>query len=81
MGWLLSFVVWLLEALGAIVAINLLRQALPRNKQEPPTVFHLFPFIGNAVSYGINPPKFFEKCQAKVSQIRYLQNPHTFVIR
>jgi sterol 14-demethylase len=79
MEWPLNFVVWLIEALGAIIAMNVLRQALPRSKQEPPTVFHLFPFIGNAVSYGIDPPKFFKKCQAKVSQICYLQNLHTFV--
>ncbi|RFU73445.1 cytochrome p450, family 51 sterol 14-demethylase [Trichoderma arundinaceum] len=68
---LLGFLVWMLEALGTLVAVNLLRQAIPRNKQEPPTVFHLLPFIGNALSYGIDPPNFFKKCRDKVSQIRY----------
>ncbi|KAL7917803.1 cytochrome P450 [Trichoderma austrokoningii] len=69
MDELLSFFVWIIEALGALVAINLLRQALPRNKQEPPTVFHLLPFIGNAVLYGIDPLKFFKKCRDKHGDI------------
>ncbi|UKZ65992.1 uncharacterized protein TrAtP1_007176 [Trichoderma atroviride] len=69
MELLLSLFVWILGALGAIIAVNLFRQALPRSKDEPPTVFHLLPFIGNAVSYGIDPPRFFNKCQAKHGDI------------
>jgi sterol 14-demethylase len=78
MEWLPNFLVWMLEGLGVIVAVNLLQQALPRKKQEPPTVFHLLPFIGNAVSYGIDPIKFFKKCRTKVSQIRCSAKPSYF---
>lgn len=54
---------------GLLLAIllNVLRQLLlPRKKSEPPLVFHLIPFIGNAVSYGMDPLAFYQQCQKKV---------------
>ncbi|UZJ51225.1 hypothetical protein CBS101457_000545 [Exobasidium rhododendri] len=43
-----------------IVAINVAAQLLlPKKHSAPPTVFHLFPVIGSAVTYGIDPYKFF----------------------
>lgn len=48
------------------VLLNVLRQLLLRNPKEPPIVFHWVPFVGNAVSYGIDPYRFFSECQKKV---------------
>ncbi len=31
-------------------------------------VFHWFPIIGSAVTYGMDPIKFFRDCRDKVSQ-------------
>lgn len=51
------------------VVINVLAQLLFKNPNEPPVVFHWFPFIGNTISYGIDPYKFFFECRRKVRQI------------
>lgn len=48
------------------VVINVLSQLLFKNPNEPPVVFHWFPFIGNTISYGIDPYKFFFECRKKV---------------
>jgi sterol 14-demethylase len=40
---------------------------LPKKHSAPPTVFHLFPIIGSAVTYGIDPYKFFFDNREKVS--------------
>lgn len=50
------------------VVINVLAQLLFKNPNEPPVVFHWFPFIGNTISYGIDPYKFFFECRRKVGQ-------------
>lgn len=50
------------------VVINVLAQLLFKNPNEPPVVFHWFPFIGNTISYGIDPYKFFFECRRKVRQ-------------
>lgn len=53
--------------LVTLVVLNACRQVLlPRSKSEPPTVFHWIPYIGNAVSYGMDPVAFFVKYRAKV---------------
>lgn len=67
MGSLIRIATWLVAAFIALIAVNLVRQLLPRNKREPPTVFHWIPLIGNAVEYGMDPYSFFVRCQAKVS--------------
>lgn len=48
------------------VVLNVLRQLLFRNPQEPPVVFHWVPFIGSTISYGIDPYVFFFNCRKKV---------------
>ncbi len=49
------------------IFINACRQLFFRSKTEPPTVFHWIPYIGNAVSYGMDPVGFFEKYREKVN--------------
>ncbi|KAG6016527.1 hypothetical protein E4U54_001151, partial [Claviceps lovelessii] len=49
----------------ASVAINVANQILFRNPNEPPVVFHWFPFIGSTVTYGMDPPTFFKENRAK----------------
>jgi sterol 14alpha-demethylase len=48
------------------VAVNVAQQLLLKNPNDPPLVFHWFPFIGSTVTYGIDPPAFFKRMQAKV---------------
>ena len=48
------------------VLLNVLWQLLLKNSKEPPVVFHWVPFIGSTISYGIDPYKFFFRCQEKV---------------
>ncbi|CAF3510874.1 Sterol 14-alpha demethylase [Fusarium graminearum] len=62
---LLIYPLWVLVALFAVIIANLLYQQLPRRPDEPPLVFHWFPFFGNAVAYGLDPCGFFEKCREK----------------
>ncbi|EEB97699.1 hypothetical protein MPER_02932, partial [Moniliophthora perniciosa FA553] len=52
------------------IVLNVLRQVLiPRNKSEPPVVFHWLPIIGSAVSYGNDPINFFFKCREKYGNV------------
>lgn len=53
------------------VFFNLLKQVLFKNPNEPPVVFHWFPFIGSTITYGMDPPRFFKENRAKVSQTRF----------
>jgi sterol 14-demethylase len=48
------------------VVLNVASQILFKNPNEPPMVFHWFPFIGNTITYGMNPPKFFDENRKKV---------------
>jgi len=48
------------------VVLNVAQQILFRNHSEPPMVFHWFPFIGNTITYGIDPPKFYKECRERV---------------
>jgi hypothetical protein len=63
---LLSIAICAITCSIAIVVINALRQLLPRKKSEPPLVFHWIPFVGNAVSYGLDPFAFYTRCREKV---------------
>ncbi|PKS05716.1 hypothetical protein jhhlp_007545 [Lomentospora prolificans] len=49
--------------------VSIVRQFLFRSKTEPPAVFHWIPYIGNAVSYGMDPVGFFEKYRAKYGDV------------
>ncbi|KID88153.1 cytochrome P450 51B [Metarhizium guizhouense ARSEF 977] len=51
------------------VALNVASQILFKNPNEPPLVFHWFPFIGNTVTYGMDPPKFFKENRAKFGDV------------
>lgn len=51
------------------IVINGLRQLLPQNPNEPPLVFHWVPFIGNTITYGIDPFKFFFACREKYGDV------------
>lgn len=58
---------WALPLFGVLLIVgNIVRQFLPRRKEEPPLVFHWFPIIGNAISYGQDPVVFFTQCREKV---------------
>jgi sterol 14alpha-demethylase len=54
----------------ASILINVFHQFFFRSKTEPPAVFHWVPYIGNAVSYGMDPVAFFTKYQEKVCSSR-----------
>ena len=49
-----------------VVVLNVLKQLLFKNPNEPPVVFHWVPFVGSTISYGIDPYKFFFSCREKV---------------
>lgn len=66
----ISNTVWYtLGFLLSVFTLHILRQFLPRSKSQPPTVFHLVPYIGNAVAYGTNPRAFYERCRAKYGDV------------
>lgn len=62
-----------LFSLGTFVALSILlnvaRQLVFRNPNEPPVVFHWVPFIGNTVTYGIDPYHFFFSCREKYGDV------------
>ncbi len=53
--------------IGLSVVLNVASQILFKNKNEPPMVFHWFPFIGSTITYGMDPPTFFHLNRQKVS--------------
>jgi sterol 14-demethylase len=50
----------------AIAWTDYLSQLMPRSPSSPPLVFHWLPFVGSAISYGLDPLKFFLDCREKV---------------
>ncbi|KAI9781430.1 MAG: Sterol 14-alpha demethylase [Geoglossum umbratile] len=52
-----------------LVVLNVLRQLLFRNPNEPPVVFHWVPFVGSTISYGIDPYRFFFSCREKYGDV------------
>lgn len=48
------------------VPLNIASQLLFKNPREPPLVFHWFPFIGSTITYGIDPPAFFQQNRDQV---------------
>ncbi|KAH8660298.1 cytochrome P450 [Xylariales sp. PMI_506] len=63
------FVVYGFIGLVASILISACRQLLFRSKTEPPAVFHWVPYIGNAISYGMDPVAFFIKYRAKYGDV------------
>lgn len=53
------------------VVLNVLKQLLFKNPKEPPVVFHWFPVLGNTVTYGMDPYKFFFENRAKVRRAEW----------
>ncbi|KAL2686830.1 hypothetical protein Neosp_004372 [[Neocosmospora] mangrovei] len=55
--------------IGLVVVIAIARNVIGQlyfpDRNRPPVVFHVFPFIGSSVQYGIDPYKFFFDCKAK----------------
>ncbi|KAF2644253.1 lanosterol 14-alpha-demethylase [Massarina eburnea CBS 473.64] len=51
------------------VVLNILSQLLIKKPNEPPLVFHWFPLVGNTVTYGMDPFKFFFENQAKYGNV------------
>lgn len=48
------------------VLVNITSQQFFYRRNEPPVVFHWFPFIGSTVRYGMDPYKFFFACREQV---------------
>lgn len=52
------------------VVLNVLHQLLvPRSKSLPPLVFHWVPIVGSAVTYGMDPYRFFFNCREKYGDV------------
>ncbi len=60
------------------IVLNVLRQSVFKNPNEPPVVFHWVPFIGNTISYGMEPYKFFFQCREKVYFSIQNLTPHLY---
>lgn len=58
------------------IVVNVAKQLLFKNPNEPPVVFHWIPIIGSTVTYGMDPPRFFVENRNKVSQL--YPNPSLF---
>ncbi|KDN69988.1 putative cytochrome P450 51 [Colletotrichum sublineola] len=69
LSWAYAGSLTLAALLLLIILLNLLWQQLPRPKSEPPLVFHWLPFIGNAVSYGMDPFSFYSQCREKYGDV------------
>lgn len=54
---------------ATLILLNVAQQLFFRNPNEPPIVFHLVPFIGSTISYGIDPYKFFFACREKYGDV------------
>jgi sterol 14-demethylase len=51
------------------IFLNVAQQILFKNPNEPPVVFHWFPWIGSTVTYGINPPVWLKENRAKYGDV------------
>nr|WBV80359.1 lanosterol 14-alpha demethylase [Malassezia pachydermatis] len=56
--------------IAVAIVLNILFQVLvPRDKSLPPVVFHWVPIIGSAVTYGMDPYRFFFECRKKYGDV------------
>lgn len=53
----------------ATIIVNVLSQLVFHDKTQPPLVFHWIPFLGNTISYGLDPYAFFFSCRKKASPV------------
>ncbi|KAI0671481.1 cytochrome P450 [Trametes maxima] len=51
------------------IVLNALWQLLPRDKSQPPVVWHWIPFLGSAPAYGRDPVAFFRECREKYGNV------------
>lgn len=51
------------------IIVDLLKQLVIKDTSKPPPVFHWLPIIGNTITYGRDPLKFFKDCKEKVSSL------------
>ncbi|KAK7403070.1 Lanosterol 14-alpha-demethylase [Neonectria punicea] len=65
MDSVLYFPLYAIGGFLALILVNVLQQRLFRRSGDAPLVLHWFPFIGNAVSYGLDPYSFFLECRKK----------------
>lgn len=67
--------IWQLILLGTsgfiftAIVLNILKQILFKNPNEPPVVFHIIPLLGSTISYGIDPFHFFFSCKEKYGEV------------
>jgi len=67
---LLAGLTALISAVALSGLLNILHQLLiPQPKSRPPVVFHVFPVIGSAVSYGIDPYAFLFAAREKYGDV------------
>nr|AWJ58298.1 14-alpha sterol demethylase [Aspergillus pseudoviridinutans] len=68
---MLLLTAYLAVAMLTAILLNVVYQLFFRlwNRTEPPMVFHWVPFLGSAISYGIDPYKFFFACREKYGDI------------
>ncbi|WQF77386.1 Putative cytochrome P450 [Colletotrichum destructivum] len=64
-----SVAVYGVIGLVALILFNACHQGFFRSKTEPPAVFHWIPYIGNAVSYGMDPVAFFIKHRKRYGDV------------
>jgi len=55
--------------IATVILLNVARQVLFRDPNEPPIVFHWVPFIGSTITYGIDPYNFFFACREKYGDV------------
>ncbi|KAK7907875.1 Eburicol 14-alpha-demethylase [Apiospora marii] len=51
------------------VFVHVANQLLFKNPNEPPLVFSWFPVVGSTITYGMDPPRFFQENRAKYGDI------------
>ncbi|KAF2765181.1 14-alpha-demethylase [Teratosphaeria nubilosa] len=57
------------SVIAGIILLNVLKQLLFKNPNEPPIVFHWVPVIGSTISYGMDPYSFFFACREKYGDV------------
>lgn len=63
---ILLFAGYAIAAPVVVILLNVVQQLFFYDDKQPPVVFHWIPFVGNAVTYGIDPYEFFFSCREKV---------------
>lgn len=51
------------------IVLNIVRQLFFYDRNAPPEVFHIVPFIGSTITYGMDPFQFFFACYHKYGDV------------